>query len=698
MKNFVTNFRLQALVLALFSILLYAQTLRFDYVLDDGEMVVRQSSVVKGLVGVPEILTTATTFTGTFSPTAPTTNDVRSSKQRSAYRPLSLITFAIEYHFAENNAVLRHAVNTFLYAAAVVVVFAVFVQLGAGIHALLPFFGALLFAAHPLHTEVVCNIKSRDELLALLFGVGALFLALRYAVTQDVKSLLGAFGVFFLALLSKENAVTMLPVFPLALWLLRRTETDTKRILTACGGLIAVALMWLLLSLRIASWGAEDINFASLINNPYAKAAPEQLLPTKLTVLGEYVLKLAFPQTLSFDYGFRVIEPMDWGWKPVVSLALLLALVAHGLWYIRFPQALDNRPALGLLWMTASMSIASNLILYSGSAMADRFMFLPSVAWVLALTSGVVWFLHLFKIPSWEKAFVVFVGAIALAYTMRTFVRIPDWQSSYTLTKAAVHDTPRSIKAQAAFTLESVLRAKDESDSAQRRSYLHDVYTSASALTNLAPGYGRGYYTLALYFERYAPENDTPNSDSARTYYLEALEHEPENPEYKHDWALFRGHTALRMAAKGDTTLYDSALAHYREALAYNLAPALALANIGSVYARRQRYGEALPYLQKAVALNPYDKTVNQRLMLCSAQEAIERGNAELRQNRLESALAAYEEATKFGAATDIAWLNIALVKSRQNKFPEARQAVQEALRFNRANALAQKMLAQIPQ
>jgi tetratricopeptide (TPR) repeat protein len=62
----------------------------------------------------------------------------------------------------------------------------------------------------------------------------------------------------------------------------------------------------------------------------------------------------------------------------------------------------------------------------------------------------------------------------------------------------------------------------------------------------------------------------------------------------------------------------------------------------------------------------------------------------------LESALAAYQEATKFGAAADIAWLNVALVKSRQNKRSEALQAVQEALRLNPANGLAQTMLSQL--
>lgn len=714
--SFVKNFRLQALILAIFSIVLYAQTLRFDYVLDDGEMVVRQPFVQKGFRGIPDILSNATTFTGTFSPLSSsslsgqvnsTTPQESKKTLRSAYRPLSLITFAVEYQIAENNAVLRHAVNVMLYTIAVLLVFMVFRHIGLALHPLLPFLAALVFAAHPLHTEVVCNIKSRDELLALLSSVGALWFLCEYAQTQAWKNLVGMVSFFFLSLLAKENAITMLPIFPLILWALMRFSKNSvnwRNIGIVSGSLLFIAAVWLFISLRLATWGAEDVNFASILNNPYAKALPEQILPTKLSVLGEYILKLAFPLTMSFDYGFRVIEPIVWGWKPIASVMLIIALLAHGFWYLHSELREDVLPALGLLWMLVTMSVASNILLYSGSAMADRFMFLPSLGWSLALVSGVIWFLKRLGVKSWEQVFIGLCGIIICAYTVRTFFRIPAWASPYELTKAAVRDTPRSIKAHAAMTLEAFLKANNAGNDSEKMQYFREVYTSAHALTELAPAYSRGYYTLALYFERYAPQEDTPSQDSARTYFELALEHEPENREYKHDWAMFRGHRALAIAVSGsaqgaskaDSAQFDSALAHYREALTYNASSNLALANIGSVYARLQRYAEALPYLQKAVALNPYDKTINARLALCSAQEAIERGNAHLRVNRLEYALAAYQEALGFGAATDIAWLNIALVKEREGKRDEAIAAVQAALRANPTNSLAQKMSTQM--
>ncbi len=740
-QKFTSNTRLQALVLALCSVLLYAQTLRFDYVLDDGELIVRNPAITQGFAGIPALCTNASSFTGTAQTAQengqpPQTHD---GKHRTAYRPLSLISFAVEYQCAGNNAVVRHGVNTLVYAACVLVVFGVAVQLGASIHALLPFFVGLLFAVHPLHTEVVCNIKSRDELFAFFFSVGALFLVLRGISSKNFTMLVLACGSFFLGLLSKEHAITMLPIFSLAAWLLARQEnhTELRSVWTTALGMCGVAVMWLALSLHLASWEIADANFADIMNNPYANAAPYQLLPTKFLVLAEYVLKLTFPRTMSFDYGFRVIEPTDWGWKPALALVFLLALLAHGVWYIRSKEPSAAVSALGLLWMAATMSIASNIFLYSGAAMADRFMFLPSAAWCLALVVGCIWFLERFRemmqkspragskresgfganLPetAWERAFLVILCCIALAWTLRTRQRIPDWNTPYTLSKAAVRDTPRSIKAHAAFSLEASLAFNQAKDSAERSLHAHDMYQSASALVSLAPEYARGAYSLALGFERFFPEKDTPNADSARQYYERALRLNASKPSntaahentlIAHDYTMLQGNlslrAAMRLAATGNNPeareLYNRAFAFYQATLQSGINAALSNANMGAVLAQQGRYQAALPYFKQACSLNPADTAFARRFALCSAQEAIERGNTALAENRLDTALVAYKEALSFGAIQDIAWLNIALVRSRQHNFQEAIQAAQQALVLNPANALGRQMLAQFQQ
>src|SRR5213592_3190554 len=69
---------------------------------------------------------------------------------------------------------------------------------------------ALLYLAHPVHTEVVASIKSRDEILAWLFGILAFSLLLDHSRTPSATRKALSAGCFLLALLSKENSVTFL--------------------------------------------------------------------------------------------------------------------------------------------------------------------------------------------------------------------------------------------------------------------------------------------------------------------------------------------------------------------------------------------------------------------------------------------------------------------------------------------------------
>lgn len=71
------------------------------------------------------------------------------------------------------------------------------------------------FALHPIHTEVVGNIKGRDEIMAAMGSIGGLWLMLLSIKESKFWPYAGfAAVVFFLGLLSKENVITMLAVVP----------------------------------------------------------------------------------------------------------------------------------------------------------------------------------------------------------------------------------------------------------------------------------------------------------------------------------------------------------------------------------------------------------------------------------------------------------------------------------------------------
>lgn len=121
------------------------------------------------------------------------------------YRPFVLSTFAIEHEFFGDNPNVSHFVNVLLYAFCCLLLFEVLSALLLDFNSLFLFLPVLLFAAHPAHTEVVCSIKNRDEILGLIFSFLTLILALRIARKINAGLLLLLAFTFSLAMLNKAT-------------------------------------------------------------------------------------------------------------------------------------------------------------------------------------------------------------------------------------------------------------------------------------------------------------------------------------------------------------------------------------------------------------------------------------------------------------------------------------------------------------
>ena len=80
------------------------------------------------------------------------------------------------------------------------------------------FIAAMIFIAHPIHTEAVANIKGRDELMAMLFSLGALYGAIKYMDNPSRKWMIISMCSYFLGLLSKENAITFFAIIPVSIY------------------------------------------------------------------------------------------------------------------------------------------------------------------------------------------------------------------------------------------------------------------------------------------------------------------------------------------------------------------------------------------------------------------------------------------------------------------------------------------------
>jgi tetratricopeptide (TPR) repeat protein len=206
-----------ALFLFVFSFVLYANSISNDYCLDDEFVTNGNPQVAKGFSGIPEI------FTSFYQ---------QNSGFTYGYRPLVKASFAAEYSLFGWNPHISHAINVFLFAVLVLLLFYICNRLFETRGKWFAFFCVLIFAAHPVHTEVVNSLKNRDELLAALFGFSSMLFALRSARMKKVLNLTLALIFLLLALLSKMSSLPFILTIPMALFLLEQKAKETRQNLT----------------------------------------------------------------------------------------------------------------------------------------------------------------------------------------------------------------------------------------------------------------------------------------------------------------------------------------------------------------------------------------------------------------------------------------------------------------------------------
>lgn len=423
--------------LALLAFGLYANTLGHGYVLDDPLAITKNDLVRREFSAIPDLL---------FQHYRAGTEGANASAL--LYRPLSLITFAIEWSLAPGQPWLGHFMNALWYALTVALAFAALRRLLRGYSVLWPAAAVLLFATHPIHTEAVANIKSRDEILCLFFCMGALYAWVRALEHPSARWLVVALVSYLLALLSKESAVTFWPVFPLAAWCF--WGKTVRQSLLAALPMAGPVLVFLVLRAAVLSRVSSDFS-VSPMDNPIVEASGwAEHTATAFAVLWKYLRLLLFPESLLSDYSYRHLSVVGWSnGEAIAGLLTYGGLLALTVWGLFRRHAWAFAPAAFL----TSMALYSQLLTVIGTLLGERLLYTPS----LWFCSGIAWAIwRLFGVDLKEKndwpearkrlpATAVF-GLIALLFSLQTLRRNADWKDNLTLFRADVAKAPASIR------------------------------------------------------------------------------------------------------------------------------------------------------------------------------------------------------------------------------------------------------------
>jgi tetratricopeptide (TPR) repeat protein len=485
------NKKLHLIILFVFGFLLYANTITHDYTQDDAIVINDNDFVKKGFSGIGEILGNDT-FLGFFKVKK---NLVAGGR----YRPLSLVTFAVEYQFFGESPTVSHFINVVLYALTGMLLYLVVLQFFHNKSTSEGYFIALatamLFLAHPIHTEAVANIKGRDEIMALLGSLGALYFAMKYALKGDFVQLIFAGICFFLGILSKENTITFLAVIPLAIFTFTKTEASKIGISTSV--LVAFAAAFLIIRSSILGDAANLTANANmeLMNNPYLKWTGSQYVDfssgekfgTIFYTLGKYLVLLIFPHPLTHDYYPPQIPMMTFADGQVIFT--LLIYVGAGIYALmRLPK--KDPIAFGIIYFIATLSVVSNLVFPIGTNMGERFMFMPSVG-VCLIAAVLLYKLANKRIANWSdlKLALPIIALFLVGFSLKTVVRNMAWKNNYTLFSTDIQTSINSAKlnnSMAGITSEEAIKPEN---AAKKQQMLNDAIRYGLKARELHPTY-----------------------------------------------------------------------------------------------------------------------------------------------------------------------------------------------------------------
>jgi tetratricopeptide (TPR) repeat protein len=582
-SNVTARYTIIGLLAALLGFVLYINTFGYDYTLDDFS-IIKDNWVTKGGLKNLNLIFTKEYRFGSWNSVG------------SLYRPLPLTMFAFEWQNWPDNAGPGHVINTLLYALTGWVLWITWRRILAGYPPILPALAVLIFMVHPLHTEVIANIKSRDEILALLGPTGALYGLWRYFESKNRAWIAAALLFFTIGQFSKEGALVFLAIIPLTVYFFAPRPVDEGFRLSVLF-LLPVIVFWSIRAVVLAAQNGDEV-YSVLDNFIVSARNPAERLASASMMCGLYLYKLFIPHPLVHELGFSQMRPVTFAdWRALVSFFVYLGLIVWAI--VQLPKR--HFLSYAILFYMVSFSMFSNVFVLIGTSYGERLMYTPSFGFALA----VAWLLHrAFRLEKttdmWNlngKGALVwgFAGALLVAYSLRTVYRNPAWENSYSLyTTDIVHDA-NSAKLNYHYGLELTRRGLDEKEgTVTDRALVEQGIARYTRALELYPGYHDAYGSRGLAYFR------LQDYDKAFADYQEALKHRPNDAKVLSNMGFIY---SLR-------NQLDKAEEVYRKAVQYDPRFVDARRNLGAVLAMRRQFPAAIEQWQEGLKYDPNNETL----------------------------------------------------------------------------------------
>lgn len=546
-------------------LVLYVNTLFNGYVLDDAGLLIDNSMTEQGLNSVANI------FTSGYRATLQTTDT-------EFYRPLPKLFFAVYWWISPANPIIPHGVNLVLFCLICAVWYHMLLhafQIKQEAAAL----SVLLFAVHPIHTEVVANSKSLDELLAAWF----MLLSIRQVFGQKRAFNLILSGLFsLLALLSKESAAVILLIIPVCLYTFT-TDSPAVIVRKSIPAMLALALA---LAIRYAVIGVNQVPVSPLLNYISDISNPLLRIWNALYIQSVYIVKLFFPYPLLCDSSATYFQSISF--ISFSSLLVLVVLAAAVLLFIRNIKT-NKTIVFACIWYAVTVLPSSNLLFVTGTHYSERSLFVPSFAFCIILAIYISERFRSEKLitvkgMSFSQRTIYLTIACVLLYSSQTISRNREWSSNESLFGADIQKAPESAMLNAYYA--SALMQKKVSDSYKQSQNLQLAISHLNQAVQLYPPFDKAYATLG---DAYAMNGNKTEAESA---YEKSIQLNPNNAQYINNYGNFLFTTGKISEAEQK----------FKQALTIAPRDARANSNLGSVYGTMARNamqaGDTLAFTQ----------------------------------------------------------------------------------------------------
>jgi tetratricopeptide (TPR) repeat protein len=501
----------------------------------------------------------------------------------------------------------------------------------------------LLYAAHPIHTEVVSSVKGRDELLAALFG----FLAWKTLIdfnTDNIvnyKKLIIGSLFFLLSCLSKESGIVFLALIPM--WNYMVLDKSIKNSLILTLPLLLSAIFYL---------GARHI---TSVNGIVVRDIPEltnilnatnnfgELTATKFAILFYYVKLLVMPLPLVWDYSFNQISVANWSdILPWVSVLIYLFLIAFSFYHWK------KNPIISffVLFFLISILPTSNLLFTTGCTLGERFLFVPSLTFAVLLTYALAYFLNKSDVKNLSiksSNVVKIIAGITILFSGMTIARSSDWKNNLTLFESSVKASPNSARTHYSLASEYLSLYGKTGDSKQRNEYIKKAIMHFERSLEILPANFQTLYNSALCYslnsdtlkaisayKKAIQLNDVYTNamnnlavlyegnkqhDSAFYYYLMAYKITPNEKSLKQNISNLFYNKGLQAASNNSKQL---AIEEYRKSIVYVPENVMAINNIASLHAGNNQLDSCLYYLKMGYSIEPSNMMIIENIAAMS--------------------------------------------------------------------------------